>query len=390
MNEFQQNFIHILKAAFPQGCPRADLDIDLEMATAVAKRHNIAPIFYYGALNCGISKTLAPMQELHQLTLKNVMVSVRQTCETENIFRAFEEAGIAYMPLKGTVLKAVYPKPEMRTMGDADILIKTEQYPQIQAIMEQLRFTFQEETDHEMIWVKPTLYLELHKRIMTRYNQDFYNYFGSGWKLAQSVPGSCAYQLSLEDFYIFMFVHFTKHYRISGIGIKHLLDLWVYTQAHPDIRWDYVEQELAKMHLSEFHDNIRQTLKVWFDDAPCTDVTELITNVIFHSGQYGSTEMAIINRSLQTDGDSVAKIKTHRLWNGLFPGYKQMARKYPILEKAPILLPFFWIGRIFSAVIFRRNNIQKVWSNMEKIEKNKLEENALALRMVGLDFHFTE
>ena len=35
-----------------------------------------------------------------------------------------DENGIDYMPLKGACLKLIYPQPELRLMGDADILIK--------------------------------------------------------------------------------------------------------------------------------------------------------------------------------------------------------------------------------------------------------------------------
>lgn len=39
---------------------------------------------------------------------------------------AFDAGGIDYMPLKGSILKDLYPRHEMRMMGDADILIRME------------------------------------------------------------------------------------------------------------------------------------------------------------------------------------------------------------------------------------------------------------------------
>ena len=39
-------------------------------------------------------------------------------------FTIAEENGIDYLPLKGYNLKKLYPKPELRTMGDADVLIR--------------------------------------------------------------------------------------------------------------------------------------------------------------------------------------------------------------------------------------------------------------------------
>lgn len=390
MEKFQREFINILKAGFSEKKESISSDFDFKRAVHVAKKHNIAPILYYGAVNCNVSQEEKYMQELAQLTLWSTAVSERQIYAIKEIEKAFEAENIEYMPLKGTILKSIYPKPEMRTMGDADILIKTEQYSKIKPIMERLSYTFKCETDHELVWVKPALVIELHKGIMTTYNKDFYSYFGSGWKLAESVPGSSGYKMSTEDFYIYTFVHFTKHYRISGIGIKHLIDMWVYTNAHPEMDWTYIKKELEKMKLSEFHLNIKKTIAVWFGDEAPTSVTDLITNVIFSSGQYGSAEMAIINRSLQNGKNSVLKIKVYKTLQSVFLPYKTMRSKYAVLDKAPILLPVMWVARVFETVFHHKNRVKNFFNIMGDIEADKIKENEQALHFVGLDFNKDE
>lgn len=386
MDQFKRDFIDILEAAFIQTSKCVNTDIDFEKAVKVANEHNITPILYYGAVNSNIPQDWDSMQLLQKRTLRCAMVSMRQMLEIERITKEFEKESVEYMLLKGTILKAIYPKPEMRTMGDADILIKQDQYSKIQTIMERLQYTFKYESNHELVWVKPTLFLELHKRIMTTYNKVFYEYFDSGWKLAHRVSGSCAYEMSVEDFYIFTFVHFTKHYRISGIGIKHVIDLWVYSNTHPEMNWEYVENELNKMHLLEFHANIKQTIAVWFENAAENDITELITNVVFNSGQYGTAEMTIINRALRDGENSALKAKVNSLLGNIFPAYEFMSSKYPILKKVPILLPVMWIFRVITTVIFRNNLVRKYLASVEKMDRVKIRENEKALRFVGLSF----
>lgn len=390
MEKFQKDFIAIIQAAFSEKITDISSEFDWKKAVSTAISHNIAPILYYGACKYESSVDEAYMQELLQLTLNSSVVSLRQAYEIEEIEKTFEAEKIEYMPLKGTILKDLYPHSEMRTMGDADILIRMEQYPQIVPIMEKLQFTFKQETDHEMVWVKPTLYLELHKSIMTTYNKDFYDYFGTGWKIARSIPGSSRYEMSTEDFYIFAFVHFTKHYRISGIGIKHLIDLWVYTNAHPEIDWAYVKKELKKMGLSQFHSNIQKTIDVWFNGAPESDVTDLITSVIFNSGQYGSAERAIVNRSLQNGKNTALKIKVNRLFKGTFLPYKEMKKKYGILNKLPVLLPIMWIVRFFDVLLHRRTILKHYVGEISHIDTAQVKENEHALQMVGLDFAIKE
>ena len=387
MEKFQREFIKILKAGLSGTKETISPNFDFDKAVQIAKRHNVTPVFYYGASNCDIPQETEYMQELRQLTLRNVLASERQMYEIQRIVKAFEAENIEYMLLKGTIFKSEYPKPEMRTMGDADILIKLEQYSKIQAIMQRLQYAFKGETDHELVWRKPSLLLELHKSIMTSYNKDFYNYFGTGWNIAKGIPGSSGYRMSEEDFYIFTFVHFTKHYRISGIGLTHLIDLWVYSCAHPEINWTYVEKELEKMHLSAFHANTQKTIAVWFEDAEETDVTNLITNVIFNSGRYGSAEKAIINRALQNGKKSAATMKISRIFSNVFPSYTVMAKKYPVLKKVPVLLPLRWIVRFFETIIGRRAIVKKFINETARIENADVKENEQALRLVGLEFH---
>lgn len=390
MDKFQKEFIGIMRAAFSEEKYAISQDFDWEKAVDVAKKHNIFTILFYGALNCGIPKEEKHMQILHQLTLRSMMVSTRQDYEIEQLEKAFDKEQIEYMPLKGIILKKLYPKAEMRTMGDADILIKLQQYPKIESIVKELKYEFKYESDHELVWQKPTLFLELHKSIMTSYNKDFYDYFGNGWSIAKSVPNSSRYEMSPENFYIFIFVHFTKHYRISGIGIKHLLDLWVYSNAQNELDWTYIEKELEKMRLSEFHTNVKRTIDVWFANAEDTSITDLITGVIFSSGQYGSAEMAIVNRSLQNGKNTALEIKISKMLHTVFLPYKAMKEKYTVLQKAPILLPVMWIVRCFDTLIFHRTRLKKFTEDINQIDSNKIRKNKQALYLVGLDFNNDE
>ena len=390
MDEFKKDFINIIKAAFSEKAGDISPDFDWEKAVSVAKKHNIVPIIYYGAIACKVPNGLACMEQLHQLTLKSMMISLRQLYEIEQIEKAFEAENISYMPLKGIILKNIYPKPEMRTMGDADILIQLEQYPTIKSIMERLQFSFQYESDHELVWKKPTLFLELHKRIMTSYNKDFYRYFGTGWQVAKKVSDRSRYEMSAEDFYIFSFVHFTKHYRISGIGIKHLIDLWVYSCTNSNLNWGYIEKALKKLNLLEFHANVRKTIDVWFNDGEKTDITDLITNVIFNSGEYGTTEMTIINRALRNGEDTALKIKVSHVFHSVFLPYSAMKKKYSILEKAPILLPIMWLVRCCNILFCDKKRVKHYFGRINQIDTSRVEDNRHALHAVGLDFNNNE
>jgi len=363
---------------------------DLPQAVQTAIDHRIVALIYYGALNCGISKNCEPMQVLFRYIVAIMTVDAQQNHEIQRVCSAFDENRIDYLPMKGTVLKKLYPKSEMRTMGDADILIRKDQYPQIQPIMESLGFTFRYESDHELVWKRNRLELELHKRVMTTYNKDFYQYFGTGWRFARKVTETgTRYDISDEDFYIYMFVHFTKHYRVSGIGIKHLVDLWVYRCAKRELNDRYINAELKKLKLDVFHGHILETLDMWFHGGAQESIPEYITDVIFTSGEYGLAETAqaarILRDSKQTTG-SVKRSRFNAFLARIFLPYRGMCIKYPVLYKVPILLPFLWIYRGITTVLFRADKIKAYLKHDDSMDE-KIDQHQQALNMVGLDFY---
>ena len=385
MDQFQRDFIEIIYAAFEQPRQKISSDFDFEKAVKLAKAHNIAAIVYYGALNCGMPADTPYMQELFTLTCHSMMISQRQMYEIGRLEEAYEQAGIEYMPLKGTVLKALYPQPEMRTMGDADILIKLEQYPQIEPIMEGLGYRFERDYDHELVWKNASLYLELHKRVVPSNSKDFYRYFGTGWQLGSRLTDLCRYEMSPENLFLYIFVHFTKHYRSSGIGMKHLLDLWVVIKRFAEMDLEYVCSCLKEMKLYDFYTYTMETVGVWFDGAEENDRTNLITNVIFNSGQYGTHDRGVVNRAILAHRGSSARARCSELLLGIFLPYGEMKKRYGVLAKAPILLPIFWVVRWFEILFFRRY-VFKIRRDRAKImTQDNMDQHRAALQFVGLD-----
>ena len=155
------------------------------------------------------------------------------------------------MPLKGCIMKAYYPKQELRLMGDADILIRVEQYDKVSSIMKELGFEEREKSDQDYTWHSAFLRVELHKHLMPLGARSFYSYFGDGWVRAHKQKNT-RYEMLPEDFFLFIFAHFAKHYRLAGIGCRHVVDLWVFFKSVGLHNNEYVEKELKKLNLFEF------------------------------------------------------------------------------------------------------------------------------------------
>lgn len=388
MNGLQIGVTALVKSALTGEKAEVSENFDWENALNTAKKHQIVPLIYYGIMYSEIEAPKDIFAETENITHQCIAVNHNQLYELEKLYRAFEESGIEYMPLKGAVMKCLYPKPEMRTMGDADILIKPLQYEKIRGTMQGLGFREILESDHELVWDKKTIHIELHKRLIPSYNKDYYAYYGEGWSFARPENKS-RFKLSDEDTFIYIFTHYAKHYRDGGIGIRHITDLYVYLSAKPNLNKEYIEAELKKLKLLDFYNNTLHTVNVWFNGEQPDIMSDFITERIFKSGSYGTYVSHIVSGAVKASGTG-GNVKLKKIFKLIFLPYKAMCKKYPCLKKAPFLLPVMWAVRIADVIFNKRDKITTQKKELNYITDDKIAEYKRELNFVGLDFNFKE
>lgn len=390
MTDLHKSILTLIKSALiDKPLPLAP-DFSLEGILPLCREHEITPMVCEGAVNCGIHNNPSFRPMLLE-SCQHTLASERQAALVKTIFRAFNQNGIDYLPVKGCLMKQRYPKHEFRPMGDADILIRPEQYQKIRSIMLQLGFKEGVESNHEYIWNSVSLHVELHKRLVPSYNKDYYSYFGDGWRLATVQKGT-RYAMKPEDEFIYLFVHLAKHYRDGGIGCRQMVDLWVQRRAFPNLDEAYLRRELRKLRLLEFYDNIHKTLAVWFEDAEPDEVTECITEFIFSAGSWGKEENHILSDALR-EQKMAGSALGGKFMSGLklvFPPYSGMAMHFPVLKKAPILLPIMWPVRWFELLFVRRKSALEKGALMRTATAERVRSYQEQLNYVGLDFVFRE
>ena len=394
MTDFQSGVIALLRSALGIAMLTDCSGLDWEKIPALGKQHQISAMLFYGISESKLDPPAEVRDRLEKAASVNFLIDQRQQHELGCIRQAFEQNGIDYMLLKGARLKHLYPKTEMRQMGDADILIRVEQYERIKPLLTALGYTEKSESDHELIWFKQKMLLvELHKRLIPSYNKDFYAYYGDGWQLAKKQSdASFEYAMKPEDEWIYLFTHFAKHYRDGGIGIRHLTDLWLFLSAHPNMDEGYIRAQLDKLQLLRFYENIVRTARVWFDKANGDEVTDFITEVIFGSGSYGTEQAHVLADAVKTSKStgSAQSAKKRKMRNLLFLPYASMCIKYPFLKKLPFLLPVMWVVRALTAVFQKRDNIRVQSERLKMMAPENIDRYQAALHFVGLDYNFKE
>lgn len=363
----------------------------LEEADKLIRSQSLAPLICYGLFNCGFDISDPLVQTYQAWYYKHFTLSDRQMRAADRICAAFEENGIDYMLLKGCNMKKLYPKPEMRVMGDADILIRLEQYERIKPIMVQLGYESVKESCYDFCWENKDLYVELHKRMFGPNQVDLCGYFGTGWEKARQESGS-RFCMSREDEYVYIFTHMAKHFRHCGIGIRHLVDLYVYHRAYPELDERQVERTLEQLKMLDFYRNLRQAFRVWFEGAPCDPVTELITEYVFNGGSFGSQKNKLYAEGLinaaQKKHSGSSRLRS--IFREIFFPLDKMQLSYNILYKYPILYPFFWPVRWVDILLHRRKNIGKKARIIRDMTDERVEAHQRAMNLMGISLDFMD
>lgn len=384
METTKQGIITLLRSSITGECLSLPEGFDLEEAYPQIRRHQIDLLVFEGALNCGFSRSHPVMRKLFENYCRILLVSEKQMQDLERVCRTFEENGIRHMPVKGANMKCRYPKPELRLMGDADILIHMEQYKKIVPLMESLGFEFKIESDTDLCWQSAGLYVELHRYLFTPTNKIMGPYFEKCWQKARSENG-ISFSMTPEDEWLYLLSHFAKHILYSGIGCRHVVDLWVFLRAHPDLNSEYIQRELKKLHLAGFHENVQRWLRAWFEDGEPDDVTQILEDIVFSGGSWGSKtnriESDVIKATRRFHGRNRNLSFT---LNYMFPNLRAMQNSHEILKKTPWLLPFMWLLRLIYKLLFDRNDWRRMKKELSMVTGEGVQIRYNTLACVGL------
>ncbi|MBQ3055756.1 MAG: nucleotidyltransferase family protein [Oscillospiraceae bacterium] len=313
--------------------------LDWKDLTRLAAQQSMANLLCYAVEGLELPPEVA--EKLRELKNKAILREATQEMELRAIRAAFSEKGIRFMPLKGVFLKTLYPRPDLRVMSDIDILFDANDRDAVQESMVSLGYTVKDfalgVTD---VYQKaPIMNLEMHTELVD-HPERWRKHFAHIWDAA-TLTGTCEFAMSHEDFYVFFLAHLVKHYANCGTGVRSILDLWVCRHKIP---YDeaVVSARLEELGILEFVRNIEALAEVWFGEGTATPLLEEIGEFILSGGTFGNRTTAAMARG--TKGDYFLR--------RLFLRREVMEGVYPILKKAPILLPACWAHR-FVKKIFR-------------------------------------
>ena len=351
-----------LRGEVPSEMPE---NVSLSNVLELARAHNLFEMLAYSVPQITPAPGAELLAKLKKLKSTGIAQLIHQDIELDALKACFEKNGIDFLVLKGGVLRPLYPSPDMRSMCDLDILVRSEQLNRASELMlGELGYKADGvvEGEHDIGFSKPPfINIELHHSITDKHgNREAYEYYKDIWSLARKrVGGVCEFELSREDFYIHHIEHLAKHYRYGGCGVRAFCDIYIFLEKFGDtLDGDYIEKILTKIRLKDFEEHARALAMKWFGAGEGEEISEKIEEYVLHGGSYGLAEdkqLATVAR-LHTKNGRVNRFGY--FFKKIFLPYRSMTVGYPVLKKAPVLLPFCWIHRIFNRLLFRRDRVR--------------------------------
>ena len=311
---------------------------------ALAKMHDLGHIVANVFLENNIFPENAPKYQ--RTAFKALYRYEGQAFELSRVCELLAKEEIPFIPLKGSVLRKYYPQPWMRTSCDIDILVKKEDHTRAkEAIVKELSYEERETSMHDVtLFSQGGVCLELHFDLL---ESDFreVQLLKEIWQsneISQTTP--FAYEMSNELFMLFHIYHMAKHFVNGGCGVRPFIDLWIIKHNMPYDQ-DKLEKLLSDTDFLPFAKSALLLSDVWFSNGEHTAMTEEMEDYILSSGVYGTTE----NRVAIAQSARGGRLKF--LLARSFPSFAYMAKRYPLLHKCPILLPWFYIVRWFRFLV---------------------------------------
>ena len=200
--------------------------VDWQAFLELARIHKVEGLAYTALKDTALPDEVRTTLEMayHQIIFRDVQLEHMKT----QLQQRLTEAQIPHIFLKGACLKYDYPIPAMRTMSDLDILVRTEDYDALDRVGESLGGELRTgDGNHRNYFFPAGVVVECHPNIVHQAS-PLGTGINPGWQYAKKDSPTCSMELTEEGLYLSILCHMADHFVDGGIGIRFVLDVWVF------------------------------------------------------------------------------------------------------------------------------------------------------------------
>lgn len=335
----------------------------------LCQKHSLTSLVYYA-----LTKIITPEHKWIEANGKAVRKNMLLDLEREKILAFMNENGIKHMPLKGIIMKELYPKPGMRQMSDNDIWYDESYSKALEQFMQKLGYTdiVVGKGNHDNYKRPPVYNFEMHRTLFNKSQEPFYTYYKDiNRLLIRDKNSKYGCHFGTEDFYVYMVAHEYRHYSTGGTGLRSIIDCCVYLKKYGnEMKFTYIETETNKLGISDFEEKQRML---------CLKLNRMCFNMLygyekemleycFSSCAYGNFENKVNNKlkDFSKDGNITRKSKLKYVLSRIFPPMEFYKNYYPFFYRHKLFLPVCFIIRLYKGIFKSRKKIKREISAINK------------------------
>lgn len=340
--------------------------LNLEHLYKAANKHNLCATVGYALESAGFFD-----HAFIQAKAKSIRKVTVMEIDKELLFERFEQEEIWYLPLKGMIIKELYPATGTRQMADYDILFDKKYKEKVRDIFYELGFYCEDFGigDHDVYFKKPVSNFEMHTALFgENRKKELYEYYLNVERLMEKDKNnSFGYHMNANDFYVFVIAHEYKHYIGGGTGLRSLLDTYVILKKWgDDLDFGYIRKQTDKLRITDFEQKNKKLANDLFGGRDIPDEEREMLEYFVYSGTYGNPENTVENKVKNFGGGKKGKRKY--IISRLFLPMDEVKAYHPFFYRHKILLPGLFFYRMGRAVTVNR---KKTRTQLKTLRKKK-------------------
>ena len=348
MTRTADEFWAILRASlFGASLPAEFIVEDDAALLSLARRQEMLHLLYVPLVSTRILPTLSePVQTaITEAHLRAIQRTAQLVHEQRQITAVLDRIGVAYIPLKGAALREYWRSPWKRTSCDIDILIHPEDAARAaDALSAELGYRVASLGHHDHSLYAPNgVHLELHFSLSLNLPAD--RVLARVWEYASPLGEGGCHQLDPAFMFVYLAAHHVSHLLAGGGGIRPVADIAFLLRAK--VPNDQLMEALAAE--AELTDFLLADLELGVSlirGSTPAPTAEMLRDWLLSGGIYGDVDRRAAIRRTAKSAPARRRARRRYVISRLFPPCRTLAVSYPVLRRAPVLLPFVWCHRL--------------------------------------------
>ena len=358
MNLEQQALLALLRQSLWGESGGFHEKLNWETLDTMAKQQGVISLAYDGAVALKVALPEQIRQTWNRRTMAGVVRNERLMAAQDEVLGWLDAAGIPAAILKGSSVARHYPQPELRVLGDVDILVPRAQVEQVQQILQRNGYRMHE-SDHDFHigFDRNGAYVEIHYDVTTlpeckggnavqKETAHFLDRTDRGQVHTHTFPVLAQHHQALM-----LLLHMVRHMTEGGIGLRQLCD-WAMYLANADAE-HFTRNTVPVLERCGLlrYAQIATGTCVHYLGLPkkcapwCENVDKFQTRAfledIFSCGNMGAADAVKLGRTLARENTPEKK----RSYLGtVLANLTRIANyRFPITRTQKWLLPIFWV-----------------------------------------------